>query len=190
MKTNTVRFLASAATFIFGAALFCASPAFAGDDRGRRDDRRSDQRYERRDDRRSDERRDRRDDRRYVRRDEPRDDRRYVRRDDGPRDHRYFRRADARFRDVPRFIGPRDVEFFRPYIASRFYYGPRRLEHVVYRFPVETPDGVVFRTFIYCGGALIDESPAFAAYVRPAILPPLPPPPPLGLTLVFHFPLR
>ena len=178
MKTNTVRFLASAATFIFGAALLCASPAFAHDDR----DRRYDRRYDRRDDRR--------DDRRFDRRDDRRDDRRYVLQRDRRDDRRYFRRADARIGDVPRFIGPRETAFYRPYIASRFYYGPRRLEHVVYRFPVETPNGVVFRTFVYCGGALVEDGPAFAAYLRPAALPPLPPPPPLGLTFVFHLPLR
>ncbi len=54
---------------------------------------------------------------------------------------------------VPSFIAPWDAVRLAPYVAARVAVGPRL--HVVYRFPVETPYGLVYRPYAYCDGRLV-----------------------------------
>lgn len=54
---------------------------------------------------------------------------------------------------VPGFIAPWDAPRLAPYLAARVAIGPQL--HVVYRFPVETPYGVVYRPYAYCDGRLV-----------------------------------
>ena len=56
---------------------------------------------------------------------------------------------------APRWIGPGYAAAYQPYFAGRYFYGPHRLLHTVYRFPVATAAGVVYRPFAYCGGRLV-----------------------------------
>lgn len=54
---------------------------------------------------------------------------------------------------VPGFISPWDADRFAPYFAARVAIGPQL--QIVYRFPVETPYGVVYRPYAYCDGRLV-----------------------------------
>ena len=72
---------------------------------------------------------------------------------------------------APPFIAPPDIGLYAPYFVGRVAVGPR--VHFVYRFPVTTPFGVVYRPYAYCDGRLIGlaEGPAYA--LGPWIGPPV-----------------
>lgn len=51
---------------------------------------------------------------------------------------------------VPRRIHPTAVAVYRPYYADRVWYTGHRHFHSMYRFPVATSYGVVYRPYAYC----------------------------------------
>jgi len=55
---------------------------------------------------------------------------------------------------VPRTIVVRDAWRYRAYRPRSAYYAPHRHVHVVYTFPVNTPYGIVYRPYAYCGDHL------------------------------------
>lgn len=52
---------------------------------------------------------------------------------------------------VPSYIPARHVVEYQPYFVARSWYRPHRHRHVVYRFPVYTDFGMVYRPYTYCG---------------------------------------
>ena len=68
--------------------------------------------------------------------------------------HGEFRRARRPVFVVPSFIPARRVAEYHPYVLQRSWYRPHNHRHVVYRFPVYTDFGVVYRPYTYCGDHL------------------------------------
>jgi len=65
--------------------------------------------------------------------------------------HGEYRRSYRPVFVVPSYIpAPRVVEY-QPYVVQRAWYRPHNHRHVVYRFPVYTDFGVVYRPYTYCG---------------------------------------
>lgn len=58
---------------------------------------------------------------------------------------------------VPRVIRPTAVAVYRPYYADRVWHARHRHYHSLYRFPVETSYGVVYRPYAYCAGEVFHD---------------------------------
>lgn len=58
---------------------------------------------------------------------------------------------------VPTRIYAKKAYRYDPYFVENAWYGPHRHVHAVYRFPVETRHGIVYRPYGYCDGHLVEE---------------------------------
>jgi hypothetical protein len=58
------------------------------------------------------------------------------------------------FMELPRQLHAEDVRLFRNFMGGRVYSTPHHHYHTVYRLPVDTPQGVIYRPYFYCGDTL------------------------------------